>query len=82
MSSEYERYVPTETNDSFEMFPSNNLERIEVDVTTAAQIVMDTLDMSEDENELSCTKDVAEISRDGDGRVDPREFMPVPSVEL
>ena len=82
VSSEYEWYVPTETEDSFEMFPNNNLEWKEVDVTTAAQIVMDTLDVSEDDNYLSCTKDVAEISQNGDGRVNPKEFMPVLSIEF
>ena len=40
VSSEYEQYVPTETEDSFEMFPNNNLEQIEVDVTTTAHRVL------------------------------------------
>ena len=47
---------------------------------------MDTLDISDDENYLSCNDEMAKLglnnSQENDGRIDPREFMPVPSMEF
>ena len=47
---------------------------------------MDTLDISDDENYLSCNEKMAELglnnSQENDGRIGPREFMPVPSMEF
>ena len=86
VSSEYEKYIPTDLDDFFEFPPNGNIEQIDVDITTATGVIMDTLDISDNENYLSCNKEMAEVdlnnSQENDGRIDPREFMPVPSMEF
>ena len=61
-------------------------EREEVDIQEAARVVLEALDISDDENYVSCSEDVTvneSVNPHGsDERVDPREFMPVTSNEF
>ena len=57
----------------------------EVDINEAACVVLDTLDLSEDENYVSCNEDTVNSStnRYGDNeRINPREFIPILSTEF
>ena len=61
-------------------------EKEEVDIQVAAHVVLDKLDISEDENYVSCSEDMtgsSSVNRHEDNeRIDPRDFMPVPSTEF
>ena len=61
-------------------------EREEVDIQEAARVVLDALDISDDENYVSCSEDMTgndSVNRhEGDERVDPRDFVPVKSNEF
>ena len=61
-------------------------EREEVDIQEAAHIVLDALDISDNENYISCSEDMTgnnSVNRHEDNeRIDPRDFMPVPSNEF
>ena len=58
----------------------------EVDINEAARVVLDTLDMSEDENYVSCNEDTtvnSSTNHYGDNeRINPREFIPILSTEF
>ena len=66
--------------------PEEEVEQVDVDISTAALAVMETLDLSDDKNYVSCNEEMAELglndSQENNGRIDPREFIPVPSTEF
>ena len=58
----------------------------EVDINEAARVVLNTLDMSEDENYVSCNEDTTGSSSANcyvdDERINPRDFIPILSTEF
>ena len=61
-------------------------EREEVDISVATRAVLEALDISEDENYVSCSEDMTYLIQinchEEDERIDPRDFMPVSLTEF
>ena len=86
-SSGYRRYRPSDLDGFEESYPVVEIEKeIEVDISTAARAVIETLDGSDDENYTSCneeTFDLVQVNcQEESGRIYPRDFIPVPSAEF
>ena len=69
-----------------ESHPEVEVEQVDVDISTAARAVMEMLDISDDKNYVSCNEETEDLglddSQEDDVRIDPREFIPIPSTEF
>ena len=62
------------------------IKREEVNLSIAARAMFDTLDGSEDENYISCSKETMDLiqvnCQEESDRINPTDFIPVPSAEF